>query len=63
MSISIVNWGLISFEKALQLQQELVKKVQLQTAPSTLVFCEYERERDIFIKITIIILLYMINKN
>lgn len=39
--IEIVNWGLISYEKALQEQQELVKKVQQHTAPSTLVFCEH----------------------
>jgi lipoyl(octanoyl) transferase len=39
--IEIVNWGLISYEKALQEQQELVKKVQQHSAPSTLVFCEH----------------------
>ncbi len=41
MRISIIDWGLIPYERALEKQNELVLKVQNKTAPSTMVFCEH----------------------
>jgi len=41
MGITVQHWGLISYEKALQQQKDLVKLVQQRLAPSTMIFCEH----------------------
>lgn len=41
MGINVEHWGLISYEKALQQQKNLVQLVQQRSISSTIVFCEH----------------------
>jgi lipoyl(octanoyl) transferase len=41
LDLEFQDWGLVDYEKALQMQQELVEKVHLENSPGYLVFCTH----------------------